>query len=383
MPVPAPESAGDAGSRGTPGKSWAGSAIPVPSQAVEAKVSAVSSERPRGSGPSNARPERPRRSWRKRLKRFYRPLVALLLRALAAGARAAPRRLALELGDCLGRAAYALMKGARSQAAGNLALVFGERPRRERARIARDCFRYFGRSLVETLRLPAMTAGDLAACVRADSFAPVERVLARGKGLIVLSAHMGAWEVLAAYLAARLGRPFHAMGARIYYGPYNDLLVGIRRACGVETVYRDDGVRTSLRVLRDGRALGILADQDNSSSGGVFVEFLGRPTWTPLGPAALARSSGAGMVPIVIAWERHSHRVHVLPEVELVKSEDRRADLVENTRRWVRAIEAAIRRHPAQWAWFHRSWRGSVEAPARRVIRGNEGGNPEGRSELA
>lgn len=310
------------------------------------------------------RPAHTMRRLRKRLKWLYRPAIALVLRVLKACLAVIPRRLALEFGELLGQMAYAVMGKARREALKNLTIARIGCSAAERGRIARECFKCFGKSLIETLRLPAMSTDELRSIVRADDFAPVERVLARGRGLIVLSAHIGAWEVLAAYLALRLGRPFHAMGARIHYGPYDELLVGIRRASGVETVYRDGGARESLHLLRENKPLGILADQDIPSSDGVFVEFLGRPSWTPTGPAALARASGAGMVPIMITWEGLFHRVHVLEEIDIVRTADRRSDLIENTQRWSRAVESVIVARPEQWAWFHRRWRTVPKSPS-------------------
>jgi KDO2-lipid IV(A) lauroyltransferase len=168
---------------------------------------------------------------------------------------------------------------------------------------------------------------------------------------------VGAWEVLAAYLATRLGKPFHAIGRRLYFDRYNDLLVRIRRSAGVETVYQDAGARPLLEVLRENGAIGILADQDVARLDGVFVDFFGRPAYTPTGPAALARASRAGLVPFLITWKGRRHRVHVLPEVEMIRTRDRRRDLVTNTQAWSCAIEDFIRRHPEQWVWFHRRWR--------------------------
>ncbi len=140
------------------------------------------------------------------LKRIYRPIVAFLVRLAGRVARALPRRLALRAGELLGRACYHLFPGERRKAVENLTLAFGKtRPRREVLRLARACFRTLGRSVFEALRLEAMTDDEMASLVDADSFTPAERVLARGKGLIVFSAHVGTWELLAAYLASSWG----------------------------------------------------------------------------------------------------------------------------------------------------------------------------------
>ena len=109
--------------------------------------------------------------------------------------------------------------------------------------------------------------------------------------------------------------------------------------------------------MRENGALAILADQDVPRLDGVFVDFFGLPAHTPTGPVALARASGAGIVPFLITWKGRRHHLHVLPEVELVKTRDRRSDVIENTRAWSPVIEGFIRRYPEQWVWFHRRWR--------------------------
>jgi KDO2-lipid IV(A) lauroyltransferase len=298
---------------------------------------------------------------RKIAKFVYRPVLALALRALAWTVRRLPRRLALACGEALGGAAFRVCGRDRRIALENLTRAFGRsRPRRELAAVARECFRNTGRSLFETLRLPAMSEEELLSVVDADSFRPAEEARARGKGLLVLSAHLASWEVLGAYVAIRFGGTVHGMGRELYYGPYDDLLTRIRRSKGVETVYRDRGARPALAVLRDNRPLVILADQDVKRLDGVFVEFFGRPARTPTGPAAIARASGAGMVPFLMTWKGRRHHLHVLPEIELVRTRDKQADIIENTRRWTRAVEGVIRRYPEQWVWFHRRWKSAA-----------------------
>jgi KDO2-lipid IV(A) lauroyltransferase len=293
-----------------------------------------------------------------KLNRIYRPFFAWLMRTFSRLAQAVPRRLALAIGDQLGRAVYHLCSRDRRLALEHLTLAFGRtRSRREIYAIARRCFRLIGRSAVEVLRLPAMTEEELVSVVDCDSVADIEQVLARGKGMILLTAHFGAWELLGAYGAIRLGRPFYAVGRRLYYSPFDDVITSIRRGAGVETVYQEEGARRLLKVLRRNRPLALVGDQDIPRLDGVFVDFFGRPARTPTGPVALARVSGAGIVPSFITWKGRRHHVHVLPEVELVRTRDRHADFLENTRRCTKATEDIIRRYPEHWMWFHRRWR--------------------------
>ena len=292
------------------------------------------------------------------LKHIYRPILALVLGALTRFASMLPRGLALRVGEGLGAVGYHLFGAERRRMMANLTLAFGRaRPRRDIVRMARDCFKTLGRSAFDTLRLPSISDEEISSVVDSDPLGPAERVLARGKGLIIITSHIGAWELGVAYLGARLGRPLYTIGRRIYFEPYNNWLVHLRRCHGLETIYQDAGARPALRLLRSNHTLCLLADQDVERLDGVFVDFFGSPAYTPTAPAAFARASGAGMVPIFITWNGRRHRVHVLPELELARTGDRKADDAENTRRWSSVVEGIIRRHPEQWVWFHRRWR--------------------------
>lgn len=295
-----------------------------------------------------------------------------MLNTFVRGVRRLPRRLALILGERLGGLAYRFSRRDPRRAAAqnldryhrrtaikNLELAFGRRlPRRELVRIARGCFRTLGRSLMQTLRIPTMTLGEMLSLIDADTFEPAERALARGKGLIFLSAHLGAWELLAGYIARRYNLSCYMVVRRFSYEAVNELIVGIRRSAGLEIIYQGEGAKPAvLAALRRNLPVLILADAHMPQVSGVFVDFFGRPAHTPVGPAALARASGAGIVPVFITWQGLQHRVHVLPEIELVRTEDKQADLIENTQAWTRVVEDIIRRYPEQWPWFHRRWR--------------------------
>lgn len=246
----------------------------------------------------------------------------------------------------------------------NLTRTFGRAlPRRELVRIARATARSVGRSLIETMRVPAMTEKEILSVVDADSFEPVEKARARGKGFVILSAHIGAWEVLAAYLAARLGRPFRTVALRLRYGPYEEMLARVRRASGVETIYQDRGARPLLAVLRRNLPLGMLGDMGAARLNRVQVEFFGRRAYVPTGPAAVARASGAAIVPVFITWKGRRHHVHVLPEVDVERTRDKGADIARAAQACARAAESIVRLHPEQWGGWLYAWPTNPPAP--------------------
>lgn len=323
-----------------------------------------------------------------RLRNVYSAAAASLLAGLIHSSPWVPRSLALSGGELLGGLMYRLAAMNRPR---------GKKPRKERrtfidlslerslddvARafgpslsskemktLVRGSFRHAGRSLMESLRIPKMSTAKLLSLVDADSLEPVERVLARGKGLIVITPHLGVWELLASWLVQRLDRPFSAIVQRQRFDLYNHLCDSIRKeGAGLRVIYQDAGARPILTALRQNLPVGILGDLDLPKLQGAFVDFFGRPAYTPIGPAALARASGAGMVPIFIRWELGSgaprHRVQVLPEIDQVRTGDKNADILENTQRWTRVVEEIVREHPEQWIWYHRRWRTQPDTTA-------------------
>lgn len=320
-----------------------------------------------------------------RSRYVYSAISVRILAVLIRFSRWVPRNLALGAGDRLGRLMFVLAKlnSRRSKnqiekkrycfidlsldrSLDDLSQAFGDTlTPREMTEVARGSFRNAGRSMIESLRLPKLPKSELLSMVDSDPFDPVHRVLDRGKGLLILTPHLGAWEILASYLVQTLDRPFSVIVQRQRYSPYNTLFDSVRYdGAGVRVIFQDSGARPILTALRQNLPVGILADLNMPKLHGAYVQFFGRPAYTPLGPAALARASGAGVVPIFIRWKAGSganpsalrHHVHILPEVEFVRTAHKQADILENTQRWTRVIEGIVHTYPDQWIWFHRRW---------------------------
>ena len=130
-------------------------------------------------------------------------------------------------------------------------------------------------------------------------------------------------------------------------------------AKGVTTIYRDDPnvLRKSLEVLKSNSVLGIAADQDVASISGVFVNFFGRPAYTPTGPVVIAILSGAPIVPIVSIREKGRLRLIVKEPIYVEKSGNKKENIVKYTQQWSDILEEIIRQYPDHWAWVHRRWK--------------------------
>ena len=289
--------------------------------------------------------------------KYRRYLLYYLARSAAFLVHLVPIKIALRLADLVGAGAFFILGKYRRIAIDNLHSAFGPaKTDTEVRRIAKGVFRNLCRIGVELLHFPSITRENIGKIVRVDGLDRLDKALSAGKGVLLLTGHFGNWELLALTIIV-LGYDGSAIGRRIYFYKYDRFLNYLRRTKGVNVIYRDDSPKKILKVLRENKIIGILADQDVDSVDGVFVNFFGRPAHTPVGPVLLARVSGAAIVPAFMVREGSRHTLHIEEPVELADTGDKERDAVENTRRWSEVLESYIRKYPEQWVWIHRRWK--------------------------
>jgi KDO2-lipid IV(A) lauroyltransferase len=289
-----------------------------------------------------------------RYRRYY---LYYLGRAAASIIYFMPLGVALFLARAIGTAAYHCLPAYRRVALENLQEAFsGEKSGSEMRSIARGVFRNLAMVAVEMVRFPRIDRSNIDDYVRTENLEAVDASFRAGRGTIVLTAHFGNWELVAMTLRVK-GYPGVAIGRKIYFHKYDEYLNRLRKVHDVNVIDRESSPRSFLRILRDNKIVGILADQDVDSVDGVFVDFFGRPAHTPVGPVVLAKASGATIVPIFAVREGLHHRFVVEDPIELVDTGDKERDVVTNTQAWSRVLESFIRRYPDHWVWIHRRWK--------------------------
>ena len=244
-------------------------------------------------------------------------------------------------------------------------------PPRELAKLSRDVFAHLAQGLVELLLLRGRQRAALLERVDVsglDQLAAAARATASG-GVVVVSAHLGNWELACAKLAS-LGIPVSV----VYRGPrgprpsvLDEALFALRGRGGseaggapVEQIPLGRAGLPGVRALDAGRKLLVLLDQNAGREQGVFVDFFGRPACTRSGPIALAALRGVPVVPAFIRREAggRRHQLEFQPALDLEAGARSDPEALErNVQRVTRVIEQAIRREPGQWIWTHRRWR--------------------------
>jgi Lauroyl/myristoyl acyltransferase len=268
-----------------------------------------------------------------------------------------PISVGTRLAALLGRCAYLILPKYRNIAIANLKIAFGqEKSERQIRLIAREVFANLARSACEVINFPKINEKNIDRFVRIEGIEHVDRSFAAGKGTIILASHFGNWELLGMTFRVK-GYPGVTIGRKIYFYKYDNFLNELRKSHDVNVIYRDDSPRKMLKVLKDNRILGIVADQDVDSVEGVFVNFFGKPAYTPAGPAALARVSGAMMIPCFVIRQKRGHLLKIEAPVKFVDTGNKEADLVTNTQIWSDVVEGYIRKYPEQWVWMHKRWK--------------------------
>lgn len=295
-------------------------------------------------------------------------LVRLFLHLAFAVLRFLPLGAVLALGRGLGGLACRLQPRRRERARQGLCRSLGlPEGSRSLEEAVRGVFTGLGMNLTELLWVAARPA-RLEERVVYDGLEHLRAARGMGKGVLVITGHLGSWEMLAAAMV-HAGLPLTTIAREAADGGVNAFLLGLRSRLGVRTSLRGSGgaARSILRTLRDGDLLGALIDQDIRAEG-TFVEFFGRPAFTPTGPVALALRAGAPVV-LCCTWRRPDgrHQARFEPAVILEPGPDRAETIRSYTARFTRWIEERIREHPEQWVWIHRRWRRRPpdEAPAR------------------
>jgi KDO2-lipid IV(A) lauroyltransferase len=224
-------------------------------------------------------------------------------------------------------------------------------------RISREAYGHLGRTSIETAILPSFSAAEIIDLFeRVEGWDVVEERLARGKGLIVVTGHLGNWELGGAYLAAR-GLPVDAVARHMANPLFDRYLTTTRQRIGMTVVHDEDAVRRVPRSLRGGRAVAFLVDQGTVGLASTWVPFFGRYAKTPRGPAVFALRLDAPIVfGVAIRQPSGRYALHLEP-IDAVDTGDREADVDRIVADYTLALERWIRRAPEQYFWHHRRWK--------------------------
>ncbi len=280
------------------------------------------------------------------------------LRGLTGLLGAVPRSLARGIGAGVGIAAYLLAGRLRKVGHSNLRLAFPQMSLQQRRRVLLSSFRNLGWQLAEFAQMRRYTAARTEKLIRYEGLANYLEARARGKGVLVLTGHLGAWE-LSSFYHSLMGYAMGMVIRRLDNPRVDGWVNGIRTLHGNRVLPKDDFARGILKSMHRGETVGILMDTNMTPPQGVFVPFFGKDACTASGLARVAAHAGATVLPGFLLWEpaERKYLLHFGSPLELVHTGDAEADAWANTALFTATLEAWIRRYPEQWLWVHRRWK--------------------------
>jgi KDO2-lipid IV(A) lauroyltransferase len=269
-----------------------------------------------------------------------------------------PRRIARGLGALIGRIALLLTPRLRRAGDLNLRLAYPDKTALERQQILRKLYRNLGWLLAEFCQMPHYTREMAQKFIRYEGLEHYLAARDEGKGVLVLTGHLGAWE-LSSFYHSLMGYPMSIVIRRLDNPLVDDLVNRIRCLHGNQVLHKDDFARGLLASMRRGKTVGILMDTNMTPPQGTFVDFFGHPACTGSGLARVAMKTGARVLPGFLLWEETTQQ-YVLrfgAPLTLSCSDNTEADALAHTAMFTKVIEDYIRQYPDQWLWVHRRWK--------------------------
>ncbi len=259
-------------------------------------------------------------------------------------------------GAALGWVLFHVFRVGRGATLDNLTIAFGDQSVLAQRRLAAAVYRFFGGMICEVLAIPRLSLDELQARVTLENAEVLREAQAGGRGVVLVSGHLGNWELMGAMLSRG------GMGLSMYVGaqrnPFVDhVLNRIRRSQGTDTIGRGVAMRGLLRSLRGGGIVAMLADQHYSRKRHYVTSF-GRPVSMVPGPASLSLRAGAPLVfGTCVRTSRLRYRVRFTPIPAPTATGDAERDLLSLSQAISDQLEQAMRAHPEQYFWMHRRWR--------------------------
>jgi KDO2-lipid IV(A) lauroyltransferase len=270
---------------------------------------------------------------------------------------ALPFRQSIRLGRFFGLIAYRVATELRRTGEINLKLAFPEKTSEERLQLLKGCFESLGRALGVFSHF-ADPPESILSVVEPSGIEHLDQVKASGRGAILFTAHLGAWE-LTSYGLSLFGHPISFLVRPIDNPKIEQMVDRYRTRTGNKTLDKFSAARSMVKTLRSGEFLGLLIDLNALEDEAIFVNFFGVPASTNFMTAKLALRSDVPIIPVFAPWDktRQKFLLQVNEPVELKRSGDDEADVRELTTRLTQHFEDQIRRYPDQWLWIHKRWK--------------------------
>lgn len=280
-----------------------------------------------------------------------------LVRIMIGISAVTPRKVWLGVCGMLGSVAYYFANETRALTVKHLSMAFPQKSPGDIKSLAKRTFKMLGKNGGDILRSSKVkNLRQLEKFLITDGLENYETAHAKGKGVIFLTCHLGAFDLQITNMAMRGLNP-NIIGTPLKDKRLNDLLWNYRNLHGAIPISRGKETFRMIKVLKSGGSVALLIDQDTKVKT-VFVNFFGMPAATPVGATVLALKTGAAVIPTYIYLGKDGmQHMHILPEIPMSQTGDEEHDIHFNTQVLTNFIEEKIRQYPDQWVWMHERWK--------------------------
>ena len=279
------------------------------------------------------------------------------LRAAVAALRRLDFQTAGRIGERIGALGYRPLGVRRAVVERQIRAAFPGLAETEVLRIARASYAHLGRTTIETTLLPALSRDEVVGLFEGvEGWDVIEAARAEGKGVLMVSGHLGNWELAGSFVAAR-GLPIEAVARRMENPMFDEYITETRRRIGMMVIHDADAVRRVPRATKEGHAVAMLVDQGAVGLASTYVPFFGRFAKTPRGPAVFALRLGAPLVFAVALRQPSGRYVMHFERIPVRPTGEREADVERIVADYTGTLERWIRRAPEQYFWHHRRWK--------------------------
>ena len=244
----------------------------------------------------------------------------------------------------------------------NLRCAYPEKSAPDLIKITKGVYRNTGIVAAEFFQIPSLNRQNIHNLIECEGIENYTEALAKKKGLLLFTAHLGNWELLITSFAI-FEHPFTFIYRPLDNSILEDLVTYVRTCAGSKHLPKDRSMLQVFRRIKKNEIVGILVDQNMTRRQGVFVDFFGRPSCTTNGLAIIALHTGAPVIPaFMVRMQNGKYRFVIGKEIEIINTGDTERDILTNTQNFTGIIEDFVRRYPDQWLWIHQRWRTKLKA---------------------
>jgi len=260
-------------------------------------------------------------------------------------------------GNLIGRIWFGLDKRHRNVTLSNLKQAFGDgKSDSENKRLAIQVFQNIAKIPFEVAWSMRLNQKNYLRYFRIRGLHNLQSAFEKGKGVLLLTAHFGNWELLPSVIQLA-GYPLNIIYRPLSFKPMDRYLYDYRERFGVKLIPKKKSMRQILQALGRKEAVGIVLDQDSGLTAGVFTDFFGKKASTSKGLSLVALKTEVPVLPGFITRVNDQYHVELGTEIPLIKTGNKEYDIAANTQQYNQAIEAAVRKNPDQWFWVHNRWK--------------------------